>query len=400
MFSLEFPESITDISIPLQVGSYSRYEPMFLAYRSLSLRNLALPHDVAFPSNVFSDCTDLEQLFGSVPNIINALKHRFDDLPIHKMIYYQSYNNITVNQLNNATDIRISQQRSKINPTGSQQDCLGMSPLHILACSTAQNVELYRLLVDKYPENLVTEDRWGAVPLLYAVWGGVPDEIMQFLVESYKSHYPNYDINLTDILLTLSVANVSEKCIQNLLDIHQDFFPDQTIEWDQVFEKLAEFRTTTWKVHILHSLRVHAAVTFRFLVTCSIFTRLNKIGVKVWRDDVTADIQNISDVKIDVESRDTRYDCEYKYSVARTIPLNNIKSKLAQYEVNYQQLKDATTLVELALWKNMISATSRPGGGGKKMKLEESEFREQCRVNCGADIVIEHMLPYLLPTQV
>ena len=32
----------------------------------------------------------------------------------------------------------------------------------------------------------------------------------------------------------------------------------------------------------------------------------------------------------------------------------------------------------------------------KKMKIEESDVREQCRINCRADIVIQHVLPYLL----
>ena len=47
------------------------------------------------------DCADLKQLFGSEEQIIYVLKHRFDNLPIHKMLYYQPYNNITVDQLNN-----------------------------------------------------------------------------------------------------------------------------------------------------------------------------------------------------------------------------------------------------------------------------------------------------------
>ena len=85
MFSLELPENITDNEVPLQVGTYDIYNRTCLTC-SISLRNLAVPHDVAFlPPDVFSDCTDLEQLFGSVTNIINALKHRFDNLPIHKM---------------------------------------------------------------------------------------------------------------------------------------------------------------------------------------------------------------------------------------------------------------------------------------------------------------------------
>ena len=37
------------------------------------------------------------------------------------------------------------------------------------------------------------------------------------------------------------------------------------------------------------------------------------------------------------------------------------------------------------------------GGCNKKMKMDPSEFRLQCRVSCGADHVIENLLPYLLP---
>ena len=32
-------------------------------------------------------------------------------------------------------------------------------------------------MVEKYPENLIVEDAWGALPLLYAVWGDAPSEI-------------------------------------------------------------------------------------------------------------------------------------------------------------------------------------------------------------------------------
>lgn len=49
----------------------------------------------------------------------------------------------------------------KLDPTGNQQDCLGMTPLHILACLSIHDLKLYRVIVEKYPANLITEDRWG-----------------------------------------------------------------------------------------------------------------------------------------------------------------------------------------------------------------------------------------------
>jgi len=34
----------------------------------------------------------------------------------------------------------------------------------------------------------------------------------------------------------------------------------------------------------------------------------------------------------------------------------------------------------------------------KKIKTDESSMRRQCRLSCGADVVIRHVLPYLIIT--
>ena len=103
------------------------------------------------------------------------------------MIYYQSHGQGRI-------------MRSMFNdPSISQQDCLGMTPLHILACSTVQNIDLYKVLIDKHPGSLITEDKWGALPLLYAVWGDAGSDIVDFLVQSYQSIFPNYELKWTYI---------------------------------------------------------------------------------------------------------------------------------------------------------------------------------------------------------
>ena len=108
----------------------------------MSLRDIAVSPNAEFVNYnggvmtsgntyAFYDCKDLEEVFDTdiKDQLINALKHRFENLPIHKMIHYQSCVPVSVDQLNDATDIKISQRHSKLNPTGSQQDCLGMTPL-------------------------------------------------------------------------------------------------------------------------------------------------------------------------------------------------------------------------------------------------------------------------------
>ena len=56
-------------------------------------------------------------------------------------------------------------------------------------------------------------------------------------------------------------------------------------------------------------------------------------------------------------------------------------------------------MLELALWKHKMNDQSRgekQRRSKKKVKIEESNIREHCRISCGADIVIQHMLPYLV----
>jgi len=359
MFSLELPENVTAIE------NY-----VF----SLSLRNIAPLGMNSDGSSAFTFCKDLRELFESETNIINALKHRFDNLPIHKIIYYQSYNNVTVDQLNNVTDIRISRSRSKVNPLGKEQDCLGMTPLHIMACSTVQNVELYKVLVTKYPETLVTEDRWETLPLLYAVWGDAPGEIIEFLVDSYKSIYPDYVFNWNGMMRTMAIARAPPTVIQNLLDLQEESFPEQKIEWEEVFNNLGQ--------------RGNCFATFRFMIKCSIRKRVKDIGLKQYRDTIMKKVGSVAEPRSEFPDENERV--KYKTEVQRI---------LSHYEIEYQSMKEATSVLELVLWKNSIDETmSDDGRGSRKRKFDEPGSRNQCRISCGADIIIRNVLPYLLPS--
>ena len=376
-------ESLSSLELP---ESTTRIEP-FAFYFCYSLRNIAISPDTLIESeDAFMFCTDLRKIFGySATNIINALQHRFDNLPIHKMIYYQSYNNVTIDQLNNATNSRSGQRRSlrsKVNPSGKQQDCLGMTPLHIMACSAVQNIELYKVLIDKYPESLTTEDRWGAVPLLYAVWGCAPGEILQFLVESYQTLYPNYEFDWTGMMKTLGVAGVQKKCIMKLHDIQETFFPEQTIDWTTVIQDALISPPDQYYC-------VPSSEMFGHLVQCSISDRVDKIGLKQWRDDISDCIRKTLPTErnkksIDFHSRRTFY--------------TELEAKLDWYKDEYHKLKEATSILELALWKFKIDShrSEERTRRNKKMRSDQAGVRDQCRISSGADIVIEHVLPYLI----
>jgi hypothetical protein len=175
------------VEIPLAVTKIRDYA----FYKCHCLRNVTFPPNAVTDNNILNEATDLLLLFSSIAKIIHNLKHRFDELPVHSTVYYQLY-----------------------NQGDNQKDCLGMTPLHILACSSVHNLEVYRTIIDNYPANLITEDRWGALPLLYAFWGGAPTEIIQFLLNRYQSLYPDHIVNWTMMVETMGRCDTPKKRIE------------------------------------------------------------------------------------------------------------------------------------------------------------------------------------------
>jgi hypothetical protein len=170
------------------------------------------------------------------------------------------------------------------------------------------------------------------------------------------------------MVVTLGRANAPVAAIQNLLDIQHTFSPGYNIDWDQILDELS-MATSDYEPFAYPA-------TFCFLTRCSIATRVSAIGVKRFRDDMA----------------DNWMGNEYN-SFNREMWCNETLTKLEYYESEYQKLKESTSLLELALWKMNIDASTIDifDAMGDNNRLE-------CRTNCGADFVIENVLPYLLPS--
>ena len=55
-------------------------------------------------------------------------------------------------------------------------------------------------------------------------------------------------------------------------------------------------------------------------------------------------------------------------------------------------------MLELALWKTTLDELGKGENtmSNKKRKIDGSGLRSRCRISCGADIVIQHVLSYLV----
>jgi hypothetical protein len=369
LFSLELSEDIMEIRFLAFFGCYC-------------LRNVALPLNAVFGDAIFiheeDDAeiyTDLLQLFGSNARIIWELQHRFDGLPIHRLIYYQSYNQGMLHRLAATINMRSGQSRklrSKLDPTGNQQDCLGMTPLHILACSSVHNLELYHLIVQKYPSNLITEDRWGALPLLYAFWGAAPNEIIEFLLNSYQALYPGYEFNWTNMVETMGRTDTPMERIENLLDVKQLHFPEQPLDWEYLLDQFAQPSQISFGGQPFQE-------RMQYLFMCGLSVLVDALAFKLWRDHITNMIWTAN------------FNCN------GFVILRSIQEKLAYFEDEVSKLKEITTILELALWKMKMNEKSHLATQSqKRIKTGESSTQQQCRVMCGADVVIGHVLPFLI----
>jgi hypothetical protein len=365
LFSVELFKNISEIKV-------SAFEYCYC------LRNLAFPPNAVIGDDIFSNggvsrISDLQLLFGSDAEIIRVLKHRFDELLIHSIVYYHSYHQGVLQILLAAINMRSCQRRSlrpELNPTGNQQDCLGMTPLHILTCSSVHDLEMYRIVVENYPTNLITEDRWGALPLLYAFWGAAPVDIIEFLLDSYQLYYPDHVINWTMMVETMGRCHTPNENFESLLCAKQMHFPEQPLDWEYLLTECAS-----------SSSRFQNAMLFQeqmcFLFMCGLSVRVEALAFKVWRDYVrnmicTANFQCNRD-NLDI--------------------LREIRSKLDHFEVELTKLMEVTTILELALWKMKMNENSH-----QDMATHDSNVRSQDRVTCGADVVIGHVLPFIIST--
>lgn len=216
-------------------------------------------------------------------------------------------------------------------------------------------------------------------PLLYVVWGNAPSEIFQFLVNKYQSLFPDHEFNRNLMAETLGLANAPPAVIQNLLNVRQELYPQQELDWNRVHGELAAPTGPDGSVHFLSS------DTFCFLAKCSIASRVKAIGTRHLRDFMAMELLTFWPERHPDQRASIR------------LWLDEVQTRLSQFESEYLEMKEATSLLELALGKaKMIESSPDKVEGGrnnKKLKMDASDFRMKCHISCGADHLIENVLP-------
>ena len=271
------------------------------------------------------------------------------------------------------------------NPSGGDRDCLGMTPLHILACSKHQDYELYEFLRENFGPRMrlyyTTEDRWGCLPIFYALLGDVPSRIRNFFVNELRQTAPDYVFDVRRLVENLCKCGATLDAVKYVLCARHEMFNVESVDWDQFVADLAASASAQ---------RVPVEV-FRFLIHLSIYDRVEQLGLEKWRAAIRDEVNRLPDK-----------------GNMRNTELKGIKLKLAFAEYTYDQLKEATFILELALWKAKIDECNSLVGkkrssnrlSNKRMRVDKEGFVHQCRISCGAEVIIRNVLPFLIENMI
>jgi hypothetical protein len=212
LMSLEVPEGVSSI----WGGSFTEC-PL--------LRNVFIPPVVVLLEASFDGCTQLQQLFPDEDDRINALKTRFDGLPIHEICYYQAYHN-TATSLEKFKSAIVNDDTAR-----ERQDSLGMTPLHILALSVKPNFHLWKELLGNSPMDIEVEDKWGSLPIDYLVYNN-PSGSLSLLSSTIKAM-------TTKRLKSLGLARWKIEVLKLIEELSDD--TDRSDQVELIFSELAKY---------------------------------------------------------------------------------------------------------------------------------------------------------------
>jgi hypothetical protein len=171
LISLELPEGLEMIDGDAEYDS--DYPETSSIYCCKSLVNLVIPseQDYEHPYDVdlFMESLKLRHVASNFDDLVSKLQHRFDDLPVHRLCYYQSYHLLT-------ETIENLRQSMDADPGAcTNVDAFGMTPFHILALSQTPNLSLFQALAKICKVDIIhTRDKFGSTPIDYLCMNHIP----------------------------------------------------------------------------------------------------------------------------------------------------------------------------------------------------------------------------------
>eukprot|EP00957_Ditylum_brightwellii_P132358 10092887-Ditylum_brightwellii.AAC.1 len=115
---------------------------------------------------------------------------------------------------------------------------------------------------------------------------------------------------------------------------------------------------------------------------------ISLLGLQRWRDEINVRI-NVINILLPNFPDDRKTEQIQRWY--QSFHVQSIPARLQELKVEHQSLlAKYAELLELALWKTKLQENVALGEGGNS-----NNTREECRVNCGANVVIPNVISFL-----
>eukprot|EP00984_Skeletonema_dohrnii_P036476 scaffold37486_cov144-Skeletonema_dohrnii-CCMP3373.AAC.2 len=121
-----------------------------------------------------------------------------------------------------------------------------------------------------------------------------------------------------------------------------------------------------------------------------IHTTVASLHMDSWRNEMEEEINQINQVLPNTPADDKTDEIRQW--------MDSVLDKMDHYKDEHRRyVKEAITLLELALWKAKLGEKEETcaEGRAKKAKIDAESARREKRITCGADMVIKNVLPFL-----
>lgn len=282
--------------------------------------------EVSIHATAFAGCDCLFEVgeggsLRTISPIEKILLTRFDGLPNHQLCYSQA---LTDSETLAKAVKKNTEKEKECTDLYRHCDVYQMTALHVNVMSANPSLDVCKVLVETYPQDLLATNIWGDTPLSIAC-----------------------------------VCHAPLCIIQTLVQAQMDNFCDEP-DWISL-------------VHESDSID-----TVQYLIKMSISKHLNELGLDEWKNTLLNEINEIG--TLFAENNTMIHYNRNEHTVKRQIIDGMVRVCL---RLKHFIRKESLSLLELAIWKS------------KLISSQSNSNRETCRVQCGADIIIQNALPFL-----
>jgi hypothetical protein len=166
--------------------------------------------------------------------ILDLIKGRFDDLSMHQLC--NNYNPAPGTQAEVQARCEAFIQAVNQHPIHEfqRQDCLGMTPLHILLCSGIDyGMRVLECMIEKCPDAMLIQDKWGKVPLDYALLGKASIAIIDLLFATHSKRWESLPFDFGNMIQRLARMH-KPQFVRDVIRVQRTHFPSLVVDWQHI----------------------------------------------------------------------------------------------------------------------------------------------------------------------